>query len=151
MKIAEIIGQALERRGMSRVTEASEVLGISQELLRITLNNGHVPKDRTLSVIADGLGLDKCALIMAAHRERVSEELQGLILSPVPRSERKRRVRPLSEEQCDHLPMILSPGELQILRKFRQVPAAGQAQIIDFIDYMFESKRASPTAHAGVR
>ncbi len=151
MKIAEIIGQALEQRGMSRVTEASEILGISPELLRITLFNGHVPKDSTLSAIADGLGLDKCALIMAAHRERISEDLKGLILSPVPRSDRKRRVWPLSEEQCNYLAMIMSPEEMQIVRKFRQVPVEEQAQIIDFIDYMFASKRASPAAHTGAR
>ncbi len=151
MKIAEIIGQALEQRGMGRVTNASQELGISQELLRITLFNGHIPKDSTLSVIADGLGLDKYALIMAAHRERISEDLKGLILFPVPRSDRKRRIRPLSEEQCDHLAMILSPEELQIVRKFRQVPDEEQAQIIDFIDYLFASKRESPAIHAGAR
>ncbi len=141
MNLSKIVRQALEQRGM-QAKDASKELGISVQLLRLIINQGHVPKDKTLGIIAKKLGLHAPALIMAAHREKVPEEVKGLFLAPLPNhSPRRKRVWPLSEEQCDYLAYIMSPGEIQLVRKFRQVSIEEQAQIAGYLDYMFALKR----------
>ena len=82
MKIAEIISEALEKKGFHNLKDAAKFLGISPELLRVSLNKRHIPKDKTLVLIANKLGLDKSVLIMTAHREKVPAEMQGLFLAP---------------------------------------------------------------------
>jgi len=52
MKISDMIRQALEKKGFKNLKDASKVLGISPELLRVTINKGHIPKDKTLIMIA---------------------------------------------------------------------------------------------------
>jgi hypothetical protein len=69
MKISDMIRQALEKKGFKNLKDASKVLGISPELLRVTINKGHIPKDRTLMMIAGKLALDKALLILAALRK----------------------------------------------------------------------------------
>ena len=147
MKIADLIKQALEQKGLPvlRPKEAAKALGISTELLRLILHRGHVPKDKTLAQIAGKLGTDASALILAAHRERVPAELKGYFLSPAPeKSWRKKRVFPLSEEQCNYLGKIMSQDEMQMVRKFRQVPGEAQTQVLGYVDYVFASKRTTP-------
>ncbi len=152
MKLDEIIRQALDERGLRNQKDASRELGISLELLRLILNKGHVPKDKTLAVIAEGLDLEKTSLIMAAHQEKVPVELKGFFLSPIPgRSYHTKRKWPLSEDQCHYLGKIMSPEEIQIVRKFRQVSAEGQMQVVSYFDYMFGSHRAAPAPHPGER
>jgi len=82
MKISDMIRQALEKKGFKNLKDASKVLGISPELLRVTINKGHVPKDKTLIMIANKLGLDKSVLILSAHQEKVPAEVKGFFLSP---------------------------------------------------------------------
>ena len=113
--VAELIKQALKqnRLPVTRPREAANVLDISPELLRLILFKGHVPKDNTLVKIAGKLGIDASALVLAAHRERVPEEMKGYFLSAAPdRSWRKQRVSPLSEEQCIYLEKIMSKDEI---------------------------------------
>jgi hypothetical protein len=69
MKVAEIIKQVLKQKGFRNLRDAAKALGISKELLRITVNKEHLPKDEILGMIADKLGLDRSALILAAHQE----------------------------------------------------------------------------------
>jgi hypothetical protein len=76
MKISEMIRQALEKKGFRNLKDASKVLGISPELLRVTINKGHIPKDKTLIMIANKLNLDKSVLILAAHQEKVPAEVR---------------------------------------------------------------------------
>ena len=78
MKISEIIRQALEKKGFKNLKDASKVLGISPELLRVTINKGHIPKDSTLIVIANKLGLDKSMLVLARPPGKGSGRGQGL-------------------------------------------------------------------------
>jgi hypothetical protein len=52
MKISEMIKKGLEKKGFKNFKDASKVLGISPELLRVTINKGHIPKDNTLAMIA---------------------------------------------------------------------------------------------------
>lgn len=142
MRIAEMIRQALEKKGFKNLKDASKVLGISPELLRVTINKGHIPKDRTLMMIANKLNLDKSVLILAAHQEKVPDEVKGFFLSPSQtKIKRGKRKYPLSEEQTNYLEKILTADEIMMLRKVRQVSEEARIQIIGYIDFMFASKR----------
>lgn len=144
MKISEMIRQALEKKGFRNLKDASKVLGISPELLRVTINKGHIPKDKTLIMIANKLNLDKSVLILAAHQEKVPAEVKGFFLSPSQAKFRRgKRKFPLSEEQINYLEKIMSADEILMLRKFRQVSEEARIQIAGFVDYMFASKRSS--------
>jgi hypothetical protein len=142
MNISELIKQALEKKGLRNLKDASKHLEISPELLRVTLNKGHIPKDKTLILIANRLKLDKSLLVLAAHREKVPIDVKGFFLSP---SQSKfgsgRRQYPLSGEQCSYLEKILSTEEIQLIRKFRQVSGEAKTQILGFVDYMYGSKK----------
>jgi hypothetical protein len=143
MKIAEIIRQALDKKGLRNLKDASKHLEISPELLRVTINKGHIPKDKTLILMANKLKLDKSLLVLAAHREKVPIDVKGFFLSP---SQSKfgsgKRKYPLSAEQCNYLEKIMTPEEIQIIRKFRQVTEEGKTQILGYVDYMFASKKS---------
>jgi hypothetical protein len=139
-----MIRQALEKKGFRNLKDASKVLGISPELLRVTINKGHIPKDTTLMMIAGKLNLDKSVLILAAHQEKVPAEVKGFFLSPSQAKFRRgKRKYPLSEEQINYLEKILSVDEIMMLRKFRQVSDEARTQIAGYIDFMFASKRST--------
>jgi hypothetical protein len=142
MKISDMIRQALEKKGFKNLKDASKVLGISPELLRVTINKGHIPKDSTLMVIANKLGLDKSMLVLAAHQEKVPDEVKGFFLSPsLVKLKRGKRKFPLSEEQTNYLEKILSIDEIMLIRKFRQVTDEAMVQIAGYVDFMFASKK----------
>ncbi len=142
MKVAEMIKRALEQKGLLNRKDAAKALGISLELLRITVYRGHIPKDAVLGKIADNLGLDRAELILAAHQERAPIEVKGYFLSAAKRrSYPKKRVWPLSEEQCDHLGKVLNETEIQMIRMFRQVPDETKAGIVGYIEYAWATKR----------
>lgn len=142
MKIADIIRQALEKKGFRNLKDASKLLGISPELLRVILNKGHIPKDKTLILIANKLGLDKSVLILSAHQQKVPSEVKGYFLSPsTTKYRRGKRKYPLSEEQINYLEKILSVEEIQMLRKYRQVSDEARTQIAGYIDYLFATKK----------
>jgi len=144
MKISEMIRNALEKKGFKNLKDASKVLGISPELLRVTINKGHIPKDKTLIMIAQKLNLDKSVVILAAHQEKVPAEVKGFFLSPSQaRFRRGKRKYPISEEQINYLEKILSVDEIMMLRKFRQVSDEGRTQISGYVDFMFASKRSA--------
>lgn len=144
MKIAEMIRQALEKKGFKNLKDASKVLGISPELLRVTINKGHIPKDKTLIMVANKLGLDKSVLILSAHQEKVPSEVKGFFLSPsTTKFRRGKRKYPMSEEQINYLEKILNVEEIMMLRKYRQVSDEARIQINGYVDFMFGSKRGA--------
>ena len=143
MNIAEIIREALQKKGLRNLKAASKLLEISPELLRVTLNKGHIPKDKTLMQIANKLKLDKSLLVLTAHKEKVPLDVKGFFLSP---SQSKfgsgKRKYPLSAEQCAYLEKIMTTEEIQLIRKYRQVTDEGKTQIVGYIDYMYASKKS---------
>ncbi len=142
MKIAEVIKKALDKKGYKNLKDASKALGISPELLRVTLNKGHIPKDRTLTMIANKLNIDKSLLVLSAHQEKVPDEVKGFFLLPSQsKSTRSKRKFPLSEEQTNYLEKILSIDEIMMLRKFRQVTDEARLQIAGYVDFMYATKR----------
>ena len=144
MKISKMIRQALEKKGFKNLKDASKVLGISPELLRVTINKGHIPKDRTLIMIANKLNLDKSVLILAAHQEKVPDEVKGYFLAPSQaKFKRGKRKYPLSEEQLNYLEKILNIDEIMMVRKIRQVSDEAKVQIAGYVDFMFASRRST--------
>jgi hypothetical protein len=142
MKIAEVIKKALDKKGYKNLKDASKALGISPELLRVTLNKGHIPKDRTLTMIANKLNIDKSLLVLSAHQEKVPDEVKGFFLLPSQsKSTKSKRKFPLSEEQTSYLEKILSIDEIMMLRKFRQVTDEARLQISGYVDFMYATKR----------
>ena len=142
MTISESIKQALDKKKFKNLKDAAKFLDISPELLRVILNKGHLPKDRTLTTIANRLGLDKSGLILAAHQEKVPEDVKGFFLSPsLSHYKEGKRISPLSSEQSDYLGKILNPVEIQMIRKYRQVTEEGKIQILGFVDYTFASRK----------
>ncbi len=142
MKISEMIKKALDKKGFKNLKDASKELGISPELLRVIINKGHIPKDNTLSIIAKKLKLDMSTLVLAAHQEKVPDEVKGFFLTPSQaKFNRGKRKYPLSEEQTNYLEKVLSIEEIMMLRKFRQVTDEARTQIEGYLDFMYGSKK----------
>ena len=142
MKISDVIKKALDKKGYKNLKDASKALGISPELLRVTLNKGHIPKDRTLTMIANKLNIDKSLLVLSAHQEKVPDEVKGFFLLPSQsKTTKSKRKFPLSEEQTAYLEKILSIDEIMMLRKFRQVSDEARLQIVGYVDFMYATKR----------
>jgi hypothetical protein len=146
MKISAMIKESLEKRGLRNLKESSVYLGISTELLRMIVNKGHVPKDKTLVLIAQQLEINAASLVLAAHRQTVPEEMKGFFLAPSASKFRHgigMRKHPLSQEQCDYLQKVMKSEEIQLVRKFRQVTEEGRKQVIGYVDYMFATQRVT--------
>ena len=142
MKLAKMIKDALDKKGYKNLKDASKMLGISPELLRVTISKGHIPKDNTLAIIAKKLNLEMAILVLTAHQEKVPDEVKGYFLTPSKaKLDRGKRKYPLSEEQTSYLAQVLSVDELMLLRKFRQVNEEARLQIAGFIDFTYGSKK----------
>src|SRR5512135_746295 len=114
-RLAILIRQELQKRGVTNLKEAARILDVSPELVRMVLNRGIAPKDSTLVKIARALGLEPAVLIMAAHRQKLPEGLLGDILSVAPPAGgdwNQKRKWPLSQEQCAYLERELRPDEI---------------------------------------
>jgi len=144
MKVAEMIKKALEKKKFNNLKDASKALGISPELLRVIVSKGHIPKDNTLVLIAENLDLDMTELVLAAHKEKVPEEVRDFFLAPSRKPlNRGKRKYPLSEEQTTYLEKILSVNEVLLLRKYRQVTDEARVQIVGYVDFMHATKEKS--------
>jgi len=139
-----MIKNALDKKGFKNLKDASKALGISPELLRVTIAKGHIPKDTTLAIIAKKLNLDTSVLVLAAHQQKVPDEVKGFFLTPSQaKFSRGKRKYPLSEEQSNYLAKVLSTDEIMLLRKYRQVNDEARTQITGYIDFMYASKRTA--------
>jgi hypothetical protein len=144
MKISEMIKVAIAKKGFKNLKDASKALGISPELLRVTINKGHIPKDNTLMMIAKKLNMEMSTLVLAAHQEKVPDEVKGFFLTPSQaKLNRGKRKYPFSEEQTTYLDKILNVDEIMMLRKFRQVTDEARMQIAGYVDFMYGSKKKS--------
>ena len=144
MKISEMIKKAVDKKGFKNLKDASKVLGISSELLRVTISKGHIPKDNTLTMIAKKLNLDMSMLVLAAHQEKVPDEVKGFFLTPSQaKFNRGKRKYPFNEEQATYLEKVLNVDEIMMLRKYRQVTDEARMQIAGFVDFMYGSQRSA--------
>ncbi len=144
MNISTMIKDALEKRGLQNLKESSQFLGISTELLRMIINKGHIPKDKTLMLVARKLDLNASVLVLTAHQASVPDEVKGFFLAPSSSKLRHgsaMRKYPLSQEQCEYLGKIMKAEEIQLVRKLRQVNEDGKKQVFGYVDYMFATQR----------
>ncbi len=143
MSLADLMKEALDQKGVYGLKNASKLLGISPELLRVTLNKNHIPKDKTIGQIAQRLGLDRSVLILAAHQQKMPEDVKGFLLPPSrPKAWREKRKFPISAEQTEYLGKLMDPLEIQMIRKYRQVTDEAKTQINGYVEYMFASQRS---------
>jgi hypothetical protein len=67
--------------------------------------------------------------------------VQGYFLSPTAqKAYSMKRKWPLSEEQCGYLVKVLNEEEIQLIRKFRQLPPGAMGQITGYLDYTWALK-----------
>lgn len=140
--LSEAILQELNKRDLQNLKRAAKFLGISTELLRITVRQGHIPKDKILIKIAKKLDLDEGILLLSAHLQKVPADVKGYFLSPLePKTWRTKRKHPLSEEQCNYLAKVMTAQEIQTVRMFRQISAKAKTQVIGYVDFVFVTKK----------
>lgn len=143
MKIAELIKEALDKKGLKSFMTASKALGISPELLRLIVKKGHIPKDKTLTLIAKKLKIEMPVLVLAAHKEKVPFEANRYFLAPseLPLNRDKRK-HPFSEAQTTYLAKILNDEEILMIRKLRQVTDEARIQIIGYVEFTYASRKS---------
>jgi transcriptional regulator with XRE-family HTH domain len=144
MTLSDIIGRELAKRGLATLKDSARFLGMSTELVRTILNGSRVPKDKNLIKIAEKLGINTSALILAAHQQNIPHDMQAYLLKPAETAPKNKRIWPLSLEQCDYLAKIMSPEEIQLMRKYRQLTIEEKIQARGYIHYMFSTKRVPP-------
>jgi hypothetical protein len=146
-KLATLIREELDKRGVKNLQQAARTLGVSAEAARHVLQLDHVPKDSTLARIAGALGLEPAVLILAGHRQRLPEALHTELLTVASAAGGdwgRKRKWPLSQEQCDYLGVLLQPGEIQLIRRCRQLTPDERIKLAGFVEYRFATSRVSP-------
>lgn len=68
--LASLLRDRIEALGYSDIKECARDYDIPYELLRKVISNGHIPKDKTLALYAEKLGLDATELLMNAYRQK---------------------------------------------------------------------------------
>lgn len=147
MTLARLIRSELEKRGIRTIRRSAQFLGISGELMRCILNKGAVPRDSTITRIAQALGMNPAPLLLAAHRQKLPKDVALFMLdpaSPAGGDWQQKRKWPLSQEQCDYLSVIMLPQEIQLIRKYRQLTTEERLQTIGYINYQFATNRVPP-------
>jgi hypothetical protein len=139
-----MVQQSIEMRGLRSIKDIEKKTGVSRECVRSLLKYNRIPKDNTLVKIAKGLGMDETLVMLEAHKERLRGMAADYLLEPAAGKYEKKRVWPLSQEQCEYLGRIINPGEIQLMRKYLQVSSERQIQIRGYVDYIFASHRKEP-------
>jgi hypothetical protein len=103
-----------------------------------------VPKDKSLIRIAKKLGISATPLILAAHQQKLPGNAASYVLKPGDPGVKDNRTWPFSQAQCGYLAQILSSGEIQLIRKHRQLSADGKICVQSYIEYMFSLHRVPP-------
>lgn len=102
--IANILRNRIEALGYGDIKECARVYGIPYELLRKVISNGHLPKDTTLLLYAEKLGLNAADLIGAAYRQKAPSNMQHIFSGrPLPKpapDELTRLVPVLGQAAC---------------------------------------------------
>jgi hypothetical protein len=144
MKLSRLLWREMKRREIRTIKDSAHFLGMSIELIRIILNKDYVPRDNSLIKIAKKLGIDATLLLLAAHEQRMPPNLRSFMLRPAAAATKNKRIWPLSLEQCTYLEKIMSPAEIQLVRKYRQLSPEENAQVLGYINYMFSTQRVAP-------
>ena len=77
--LAETLRDKIGDLGYQDVKECARKLDIPYELFRKVLSDGHLPKDKTLMLYAEKLGLDSAELIAAVYQEKAPQHVKHLL------------------------------------------------------------------------
>jgi SOS-response transcriptional repressor LexA len=84
--IASLLKQRIEALGYSDIKECARDFDLPYELLRKVISSGHLPKDKTLLLYAERLGMDAEELIRTAYRQKVPGGMEHLFdRQPLPK------------------------------------------------------------------
>ena len=84
--IASLLKERIQALGYSDIKECARDFDLPYELLRKVISNGHVPKDKTLLLYAEKLGMDAEQLIRTAYRQKVPGGMEHIFSArPVPK------------------------------------------------------------------
>lgn len=84
--IASLLKQRIEALGYGDIKDCARAFDLPYELLRKVISNGHLPKDKTLLLYAERLGMDAEALIRTAYRQKAPGGMEHLFaVHPVPK------------------------------------------------------------------
>lgn len=76
--LADLLKSRIHELGFTDIKECARRYEIPYELLRKVISDGHIPKDRTLLLYAEKLGLDAGELISTAYRQKAPNQVQHL-------------------------------------------------------------------------
>lgn len=84
--IASLLKQRIEALGYSDIKECARDYDLPYELLRKVISSGHLPKDKTLLLYAERLGMDAETLIRTAYQQKAPGGMEHLFaVRPVPK------------------------------------------------------------------
>ena len=84
--VADILRRRIEELGYSDIKECAREHDLPYELLRKVISSGHLPKDSTLLLYAERLGLDAEELISTTYRQRAPQTMKHMFSArPVPK------------------------------------------------------------------
>ena len=84
--IATLLKNRIEALGYSDIKECARDYGLPYELLRKVISNGHIPKDSTLQMYAEKMGLDATELTTTAYHQKAPQHMKHIFsVHPVPK------------------------------------------------------------------
>jgi SOS-response transcriptional repressor LexA len=79
--IANLLKSRIQALGYGDIKECARDFDIPYELLRKVISNDHLPKDKTLLIYAEKLGLDATELLSTAYRQKAPSHLRHIFSS----------------------------------------------------------------------
>lgn len=76
--IATLLKDRIQALGYTDIKECARDYDLPYELLRKVISSGHIPKDKTLLLYAERLGMDAEALIATAYRQKAPGGMEHL-------------------------------------------------------------------------
>ena len=74
--LQKLIRKRIEELGYKRLKQCARARGVPYELLRKVVSDGHIPKDSTLTLYAERLGMSEEVLYQAAYSERMPRRVR---------------------------------------------------------------------------
>jgi SOS-response transcriptional repressor LexA len=97
--IASLLKHRIEALGYGDIKECARDFDLPYELLRKVISSGHVPKDKTLLLYAEKLGMDAEELIRTSYRQKAPGGMAHLFElrppAPKPGAEAASRLAPV--------------------------------------------------------
>lgn len=95
--LAELIKRRIQELGFDDIKECAREHDLPYELFRKVISDGHIPKDKTLLLYAEKLGLDATQLIATAYRQKAPPDMRHMFAprAPIPHPTAENRMAPV--------------------------------------------------------